>query len=121
VYRSVSAFSPIVAPTQCPWGEKAFSNYLGDDREVWNTHDTCYLVSNPVNPSAEKLPLLVDQGGADGFLEEQLKSEKLQEACDAASHPLTLRMQEGYDHSYYFIASFIGEHIQYHAEALKDS
>lgn len=114
-YRSVSAFSPIVAPSQVPWGEKALGGYLGSNRAVWKEHDTCALVANV----SEKLPLLVDQGDADDFLETQLKPHLLQEACDATGHPLTLRMQPGYDHSYFFIASFIGDHIAHHAKALK--
>ena len=114
-YRSVSAFSPIVAPTQVPWGEKAFSAYLGDDREAWRQYDTVELVKT----AQEKLPLLIDQGGDDNFLAEQLRPELLREACEAANHPLDLRMRPGYDHSYYFIASFIGEHIAHHARALK--
>lgn len=114
-YRSVSAFSPIVAPSQVPWGEKAFSAYLGDDRQSWLEWDSCALIAT----ATEKLPLLVDQGEADNFLKEQLKPQLLQQACEQAGHPLTLRMQPGYDHSYYFIASFIGEHIAHHAQALK--
>src|SRR5690606_29104425 len=115
MFRSVSAFSPIVAPSQVPWGEKAFSNYLGDDREAWLQWDATALVAN----AAERLPLLIDQGDADNFLEGQLKPQLLRDACEAARHPLTLRMQPGYDHSYYFIASFIGEHIAYHAKAMR--
>ena len=115
-YRSVSAFSPIVAPTQVPWGEKAFSTYLGDDRDAWKQYDAVELVKQ----AREKLPLLIDQGDADNFLAEQLRPELLREACEAAGHPLQLRMQPGYDHSYYFIASFIGEHIAHHARALKE-
>ena len=114
-YRSVSAFSPIVAPSQVPWGEKALSAYLGDDREAWTQYDAVELVKS----APEKLPLLVDQGDADEFLAEQLRPQLLQAACHAAGHPLTLRMQPGYDHSYYFIASFIGDHIAHHAAALK--
>ena len=114
-YRSVSAFSPIVAPSQVPWGQKAFAAYLGDDREAWRRHDTVELVAS----APEKLPLLVDQGDADEFLEGQLRPRLLQAACEAAGHPLTLRLQPGYDHSYYFIASFIGDHIAHHARALK--
>jgi S-formylglutathione hydrolase len=114
-YRSVSAFSPIVAPSQVPWGQKAFAAYLGDDRDAWKQHDAVELVK-----SARQAPkLLVDQGDADEFLRDQLRPELLQAAADAAGHPLTLRMQPGYDHSYYFIASFIGEHIAYHAEELR--
>jgi len=114
-YRSVSAFSPIVAPSQVPWGEKAFSNYLGDDRTEWKHWDATVLVAG----ATERLSLLVDQGDADEFLLNQLKPDLLQAACVAAGHPLTLRLQPGYDHSYYFIESFIGEHIAYHAAALK--
>ena len=114
-YRSVSAFSPIVAPTQVPWGQKAFAAYLGDDREAWKAWDTVELIRQ----AREQLPLLVDQGDADEFLQGQLKPELLQAAAAEAGHPLTLRMQPGYDHSYYFIASFIGDHIAHHAVALK--
>ena len=113
-YRSVSAFSPIVAPSQVPWGEKAFAAYLGEDRLAWKAHDTVELIAH----ASERLPLLVDQGQADEFLAKQLKPELLQAACEAAGHPLTLRLHPGYDHSYYFIASFIGEHIAHHARAL---
>jgi len=114
-YRSVSAFSPIVAPSQAPWGEKAFAAYLGGDREDWNAWDATSLVTG----ASKRLPLLIDQGGADEFLSDQLKPELLEAACQAVGHPLTLRLQPGYDHSYYFIESFIGEHIAYHASALK--
>ncbi|QNN78724.1 S-formylglutathione hydrolase [Pseudoxanthomonas mexicana] len=114
-YRSVSAFSPIVAPSQVPWGQKAFAAYLGDDREAWKAWDTVELIRQ----AREQLPLLVDQGDADEFLQGQLKPERLQAAAAEAGHPLTLRMQPGYDHSYYFIASFIGDHIAHHAAALK--
>ena len=113
-YRSVSAFSPIVAPSQVPWGEKAFNAYLGEDREGWKAWDATALVAD----ASERLPLLVDQGAADEFLANQLKPELLQAACASAGHPLTLRLQPGYDHSYYFIESFIGEHIAHHAAAL---
>ena len=115
-YRSVSAFSPIVAPSQVPWGEKALAAYLGDDRDAWRQHDACALVAG----AAERLPLLVDQGGADEFLDTQLRPQLLQAACEAAGHPLQLRIQPGYDHSYYFVSSFIGEHIAHHAAALRD-
>ncbi len=113
-YRSVSAFAPIVAPSRVPWGEKAFSAYLGDDRAGWKQYDACELVAG----ATERLPILVDQGAADAFLDEQLQPQRLQTACDAAGHPLYLRMQPGHDHSYYFIATFIGEHIAHHAAAL---
>ena len=114
-YRSVSAFSPIVAPSQAPWGEKAFTAYLGDDRAAWRAWDAAALIAG----AQEHLPLLIDQGDADEFLHGQLKPQLLQAACAAAGHPLQLRLRPGYDHSYYFIASFIGEHIAHHARALK--
>ena len=114
-YRSVSAFSPIVAPSQVPWGEKAFTAYLGEDRAAWKSYDATALIAE----ASERLPLLVDQGEADEFLANQLKPELLQAACAEAGHPLQLRLQPGYDHSYYFIESFIGEHIAHHAAALK--
>ena len=114
-YRSVSAFSPIVAPSQVPWGQKALKAYLGDDLAAWQAHDAVALIASVT----ERLPLLVDQGDADEFLAEHLKPELLQAACDKAGHPLTLRMQPGYDHSYYFIASFMGDHVAHHAKALR--
>ncbi len=114
-YRSVSAFSPIVAPSRVPWGEKAFAAYLGDDREAWKAYDAVELIATV----SERLPLFVDQGDADEFLGTQLKPELLRTACEAAGHPLNLRLQPGYDHSYYFIASFIGEHVAHHARALR--
>ena len=113
-YQSVSAFAPITNPTQCPWGEKAFTGYLGDDREAWKAWDTCELIAT----AQERLPLLVDQGEADNFLEEQLKPEALEQACERAGHELTLRRQSGYDHSYFFISSFIDDHLVHHAKAL---
>jgi len=113
-YKSVSAFSPIVAPTRVPWGQKAFTAYLGEDRGSWAAWDASELVTS----ATERLPLLVDQGGGDEFLDTQLQPQWLQAACTAAGHPLTLRLQPGYDHSYYFISSFIGEHIAHHAKAL---
>lgn len=113
-YQSVSAFAPITNPTQCPWGEKAFTGYLGDDREAWKAWDTCELIAT----ATERLPLLVDQGEADNFLEEQLKPEALEQACEKAGHELTLRRQSGYDHSYFFISSFVDDHLVHHAKAL---
>jgi S-formylglutathione hydrolase len=113
-YRSVSAFSPIVAPSRVPWGEKAFAAYLGDDRSTWKNWDATALIAE----AEERLPLLIDQGDADEFLAHQLTPELLREACEKANHPLQLRMQPGYDHSYYFISSFIGEHVAHHAAAL---
>ena len=115
-YASVSAFSPIVAPSQVPWGQKAFAAYLGEDRSAWAAHDACALISTV----SEKLPLLVDQGEADEFLAQQLKPELLAQACTAAGHPLTLRRQPGHDHSYYFVASFLAEHFEHHARALRN-
>lgn len=115
MYRSVSAFAPIVAPTACPWGEKAFSHYLGDDRDAWAAYDAHLLIAD----AKERLPILIDQGDADQFLERELMPHKLKAACEAHDHPLTLRMQEGYDHSYYFIATFIEDHIKHHAAALQ--
>jgi len=114
-YRSVSAFSPIVAPTRVPWGEKAFTAYLGADRAAWKAWDASELIAT----AGERLPLLIDQGEADEFLDSQLKPQWLREACERAGHPLQLRLRPGYDHSYYFIASFIGEHIAHHAAALR--
>lgn len=113
-YRSASAFSPIVAPSQVPWGEKALTAYLGDDREAWKQYDAVELVGN----ASERLPLLVDQGEGDEFLNTQLRPQLLQAACEKAGHPLQLNVRKGYDHSYYFIASFMGEHMAFHAKAL---
>lgn len=114
-YRSVSAFSPIVAPSQVPWGQKALAAYLGDEPSGWQDWDTVELIGR----ATEKLPLLVDQGEADEFLATQLRPELLEAACERAGHPLTLRRQPGYDHSYYFIASFLAEHFEHHAHALR--
>ena len=113
-FRSVSAFAPIVAPSQCPWGEKALGGYLGQDRAAWRLHDAVALIED-----GARLPeLLVDQGEADVFLTEQLKPELLATACREAGIDLTLRMQPGYDHSYYFISSFMADHVAWHAERL---
>ncbi len=113
-FRSVSAFAPIVAPSQCPWGEKALGGYLGDDRAAWRLHDAVALIED-----GARLPeLLVDQGDGDAFLTEQLKPELLAAACRDAGIDLTLRMQPGYDHSYYFISSFMADHVAWHAERL---
>ena len=114
-YRSVSAFAPIVAPSQVPWGQQAFTAYLGEDRAAWKQYDATELVK----AASERLPILIDQGDADEFLETQLRPWLLQAAADAAGYPVYLRVQPGYDHSYYFIASFIGEHIAHHAKALQ--
>ena len=113
-YRSVSAFSPIVSPTQVPWGQKAFAAYLGEDRETWKAWDACELIAT----ASERLPLLVDQGGADEFLDTQLQPERLRAACEATGHPLDLRIRPGYDHSYYFIASTLGDHFIFHMRRL---
>ena len=114
-YRSVSAFSPIVAPSQCPWGNKALSNYLGEEEFVWQTYDANELIKN----GASQLPTLIDQGTTDNFLEEQLKTSILEKTCDEVGYDAYIRYQEGYDHSYFFIASFIGEHIAFHNQFLK--
>jgi S-formylglutathione hydrolase len=113
-YRSVSAFSPIVSPSQVPWGQKAFAAYLGEDRETWKAWDACALIAT----ASERLPLLVDQGGGDEFLVTQLQPERLRAVCDTAGHPLDLRIRPGYDHSYYFIASAIGDHFIFHMRRL---
>ncbi|MBE9549418.1 MAG: S-formylglutathione hydrolase [Proteobacteria bacterium] len=110
-YQSVSVFSPIVAPTQNGWGCKAFSGYLGEDQSVWRQYDSCELVKI----ATERLPLLVDQGTADEYLDDYLQPGKLIEVCEQYNHPLNLRMQPGYDHSYFFISTFIEEHLRYHA------
>lgn len=114
MFQSASAFSPIVAPSTVPWGVKAFSAYLGEDRNTWKEWDTVELIAD----TKERLHLLVDQGESDPFLD-QLQPLLLKEACEAVNHPLTLRMQKGYDHSYYFVATFIGDHIAHHAAALR--
>jgi len=113
-YRSVSAFAPIAAPMQAPWGVKAFGGYLGPDRARWAAHDATELVKS----GARVPPLLVDQGLADKFLAEQLSIDTFEAACHAAGQPLTLRRHAGYDHGYYFIASFVEDHLRFHAEAL---
>jgi S-formylglutathione hydrolase len=114
-FKSVSAFAPIVSPLHCPWGEKALSGYLGQDRSLWAEYDACALIEG-----GAKVPdILVDQGAADNFLVEQLKPHLLEEACQKHGQPLTLRMQPGYDHSYYFISSFMADHLRWHAQKLK--
>ncbi|RMD65082.1 MAG: S-formylglutathione hydrolase [Alphaproteobacteria bacterium] len=115
-YRSVSAFAPICAPTRVPWGLKAFRGYLGPDESTWRRYDACALIAE--RPSRARL--LIDQGSADPFLDEQLRPELLVEACEAAGQPFELRMQPGYDHSYYFIQTFVEDHLRHHAEALAD-
>ena len=115
-FRSISAFAPIVAPMQVPWGQKAFSRYLGEDQESWRRYDACALIDD----GAHVPELLVDQGLADDFLaQDQLRPELLEQACGRAGIDLTLRRQPGYDHSYYFISTFMADHIAWHAERLK--
>jgi S-formylglutathione hydrolase len=113
-YASVSAFSPIAAPMRCPWGKKAFTNYLGTDPESWRAYDASELILKA--PFSQ--PILIDQGTADSFLETQLRPELFEEACATVGQALTLRRQEGYDHGYYFIATFVEDHIRHHAEIL---
>jgi S-formylglutathione hydrolase len=115
IYRSVSAFAPICNPTLCGWGEGCLGTYLGDDREAWKAWDATELVK----AGAQPIPLFIDQGTGDEFLAEQLHPKALVDACRERDFPITLRMQEDYDHSYHFIASFIGEHLAYHARQLQ--
>lgn len=114
-FKAISAFSPIVAPMRCPWGEKALTGYLGDDRETWRDYDSTELVASR---GWNGPPILVDQGTRDQFLDNQLKPQLLVEACKTAGVPLRLRMQEGYDHSYFFISTFIEDHLRHHARYL---
>lgn len=116
-FRSVSAFAPIASPMRCPWGEKALTGYLGEDRQAWRAYDATALIEDGARVSE----LLVDQGEADSFLETQLKPDLLAEACRRAGIPLTLRRQPGYDHSYYFIASFIEDHLRWHHARLTET
>ncbi|MBE9070789.1 S-formylglutathione hydrolase [Leptolyngbya cf. ectocarpi LEGE 11479] len=115
-YQSISAFAPIAAPSQCAWGKKALGSYLGSDQATWAAYDASELIKQHAQP---RRPILIDQGLADPFLEQQqLKPEVFKAACEAAGQPLTLRMQEGYDHGYYFIATFMEDHVRHHAEVL---
>jgi S-formylglutathione hydrolase len=114
LYQSVSAFAPIAAPMQCPWGVKAFTGYLGADKAAWARHDGTELVT----AGARLPPLLIDQGLADKFLAEQLHPDRFEAACREAGQPLTLRRHEGYDHGYYFISTFIADHLAHHAHQL---
>ena len=116
LYSSVSAFAPICSPTRCPWGHKAFAGYLGEDRETWKGHDAVELIR--VMPDSERKPLFVDQGLNDEFLIEQLKPDLLEQVCKEKQHPLKIRRHEGYDHSYFFITSFMKEHIAHHAKVI---
>ncbi len=118
IFSSVSAFAPICSPTRCPWGEKAFSAYLGEDRAAWADHDAALLIEAGAAKGRFD-DILVDQGLADNFLAEQLKPDLLEAACAAVGQKLTLRRQDGYDHSYFFMASFIADHVAFHAERLK--
>ena len=113
-FKSVSAFSPICSPLNCPWGDKTLTNYLGSNRDTWAQYDTVALVGQ----ATEHLPVLVDQGEGDNFLEEQLKTPLLIEAAKKAAFPMDIRLHPEYDHSYFFIATFIGEHIAFHARAM---
>jgi S-formylglutathione hydrolase len=112
-YLSASAFSPITNPSNCPWGRKAFNAYLGENKNTWNDYDTCVLMTLATRLE-DQVPSLVDQGTKDGFLNEQLKPENLMEAAEKSAYPVTLNYREGYDHSYYFIASFIEQHLEFH-------
>ena len=114
-YRSVSAFAPIVAPTQCPWGQKAFTHYLGEDSETWEQYDAALLIT----ASQTTMPMLVDQGEADQFLEKELLPQRFMDACKNKGYPVDYRSRPGYDHSYFFIASFIEEHLRFHAKHLQ--
>jgi S-formylglutathione hydrolase len=113
-YRSVSAFAPICHPSECSWGQKAFTNYLGEDRNAWEAYDAARLIGK----AQEKLPILIDQGTEDEWLSDQLKPGALEQAAIASHYPLQIRMREGYDHGYYFVASFIEDHLRHHARAL---
>jgi S-formylglutathione hydrolase len=115
LYRSLSAFAPIVAPSQVPWGHKAFPRYLGNDEANWRSHDATALIEDGHHFNG---PILIDQGADDAFLTEQLRPDLFQAACNAANQPLQLRMQPGYDHSYWFIQSFVEEHLRHHAAVL---
>jgi S-formylglutathione hydrolase len=116
IVRSVSAFSPIYAPTECPWGRKALTGYLGDEHGAWLAYDSTHLLSRRGWRGPE---ILIDQGEADQFLESQLKPWLLERAAEESGSPLRLRMHAGYDHSYYFIASYIADHLEHHARYLK--
>jgi S-formylglutathione hydrolase len=113
-FRSVSAFAPIGVPSECPWGQKALGRYLGENRAAWAAHDSARLFA----VARGRLPMLIDQGGADAYLDVQLKPELLRAAAERAAYPLTLRIQPGYDHGYLFVSSFIGEHLAFHARHL---
>ena len=113
-YQSISALAPIAAPMRCPWGQKAFTHYLGPDQAAWHAYDASELVRTISDPR----PILIDQGAADAFLDDQLMPAVFEQACAEAERPLTLRVHPGYDHSYYFIATFVGDHLRHHADIL---
>lgn len=114
-YRSISAFSPITTPINCPWGQKAFTAYLGDDKSLWQEHDSCYLLTQTSN----QLPIRVDQGLADEFIEQQLFPKNLEQAAKTANYPLEMNYHDGFNHSYYFISSFIEQHLEFHNRYLR--
>ena len=117
IFRSVSAFAPVVAPTHCPWGQKAFSNYLGSDQTAWQQYNASALMDSRTTPFPQGI--LIDQGLSDKFLQTQLQPERFEAACERANQPLTLRRHMGYDHSYYFISSFIEDHMAFHYTHLR--
>ncbi|MGB0834877.1 MAG: S-formylglutathione hydrolase [Psychrobium sp.] len=114
-YRSISAFSPITNPINCPWGQKAFTAYLGDNKSAWREHDSCYLLAQ----ATTQLPIRIDQGLADEFLEQQLLPKNLEQAAKNANYPLAMNYHDGFDHSYYFISSFIEQHLEFHNRYLR--
>jgi len=116
-YASISAFSPIVAAMQVPWGQKALAGYLGDNRDAWKAYDATQLI---IDGHSHPRKILIDQGTADNFLDQELRPQLFQEACDKSGQAVEIRMQDGYDHSYYFIASFIEDHLRFHAQNLQD-
>ncbi|MCF6254742.1 MAG: S-formylglutathione hydrolase [Gammaproteobacteria bacterium] len=117
MYQSVSAFSPVCHPTECTWGKEVFQKYLGNDKSEWAEYDTCHLIEK----CTHMIPILIDQGTNDEFLDDQLMTQKLQYLCEKNKYPLDLRMRTGYDHSYHFISTFIGDHIRYHSNILKST
>jgi len=121
MYQSVSAFSPICHPIACTWGKEVFQKYLGDDKNKWTEYDTCQLIEHATKQGTHVIPVLIDQGTNDEFLDEQLMTKELQHLCEKNKYPLNLRMRTDYDHSYHFVATFIGDHIQYHAAILKSA
>ncbi len=117
LYQSVSAFSPVCHPTECTWGKEVFQTYLGNDESEWAEYDACHLIEK----CTHMIPILIDQGTNDEFLDDQLMTQKLQYLCEKNKYPLDLRMRTGYDHSYHFISTFIGDHIRYHSSILKST